>query len=609
VVVGTDGKGYVVAKWFNADYLRNVFKKGLVVCLSGKIDFYDTLQMLHPEYEILDEYDKELLHTGRIVPLYPLVEGLSQKVLRRIVHTALGYIHLLQETLSGDVIAKARLMGLREAISELHFPTSMDRIESARRRLIFEELFYLQLLFALKKKHTKKTLGISFKKDKHPLVTKLLSNLNFELTSAQLRVLSEIRKDMESPYPMNRLLQGDVGSGKTIVALISMLMAVECGCQSALLAPTEILAYQHFSVLRNYLEPVGVRYGILVGGMKKKRKERMVELLAKGDIDIVVGTHALIEEKVQFANLGFVVIDEQHRFGVLQRAAMRQKGVNPDVLVMTATPIPRSLSLVLYGDLDVSIIDKLPPGRKPVVTRWVMDDKRESVYGFVREKIEQGEQAYIVVPLVEESEKLDVLSAEEMYERLTKGLLKEIPLGMVHGRMDYTQREEVMSAFRRGDIKALVATTVIEVGVDVPQATLMVIEHAERFGLSQLHQLRGRVGRGTEKSYCVLITPRDITDEARERLEMMVRTNDGFKIAEKDLAIRGPGEFFGTRQHGLPELRFADLIKHRDILKEARKIAFWIIEGDPQLLARRHTVLREIVFNVFKAKLDLAEVG
>ncbi|MCH7760861.1 ATP-dependent DNA helicase RecG, partial [candidate division TA06 bacterium] len=529
-----------------------------------------------------------------------------------------------------------------EAILNLHFPESLEKANASRRRLAYEEIFYLELLLALRKRAQKgPKKGIVFVGETGganghtSLQEKLLRLLPFELTGAQKRVLKEIQGDMKSTQSMHRLLQGDVGSGKTIVALLCMLLAVENGYQAALMAPTEILAEQHFLVLIRLLEKIGVRVVLLVGGMRKKEREEAYQAIESGEGQIIVGTHALIEEGVKFKSLGFVVVDEQHRFGVMQRAKLVRKGFTPeepakgstlrgvwqgvrgqpDYLVMTATPIPRSLSLTLYGDLDISVIDEMPPGRKPILTRWTNESKREKVYGFIRERVKEGQgglrfgQVYIVYPLVEESEKLDLKAATEMYHRLKEETFPEFQVGLIHGQMKREEKDEIMERFRAGEIQILVSTTVIEVGVDVPNATIMVIEDAERFGLAQLHQLRGRIGRGGEKSYCILITKGRISFEGKERLNTLVATQDGFKIAEKDLRLRGPGEFFGTKQHGLPQLRIADLLADTKLLSQARGDAFQLVENDPSFKKVEHQEIRREFENKFQDRLDLIKVG
>ncbi|MBI5097106.1 MAG: ATP-dependent DNA helicase RecG, partial [Nitrospirae bacterium] len=441
-----------------------------------------------------------------------------------------------------------------------------------------------------------------------PMIRRLHDLLPFSLTSSQQRVIDEIMGDMAGTHPMNRLLQGDVGCGKTIVALTAMLIAVENGCQAALMAPTEILAEQHYRNIQVYLDPLGVPSRILTSGIKSREREAILKDIAEGGVQVVIGTHALLEEGVVFKRLGLAVVDEQHKFGVLQRATLKRKGYNPDVLIMTATPIPRTLAMSVYGDLDLSIIDELPPGRIPVITKWLYGDRRKEAYSIMKEGLREGKQVYVVYPLVEESEKVDLKGATEMAERLQKAF-PDNTVGLLHGRLNSVKKEEIMGRFKRNEIRILVSTTVVEVGVDVPNATVMIIEHAERFGLSQLHQLRGRVGRGGGKSYCLLLTNGKVTEEGRRRLSIMARTNNGFEIAEEDMAIRGPGEFFGTRQSGIPELRVANLLRDVKILEAARKEAFEIIAKDPALERPEHRLLRHAMEQKWRDKLELATVS
>jgi ATP-dependent DNA helicase RecG len=584
---------------------------------SGEVTYYQGKQLLHPEFEILKE-EKELLNTGRIVPIYPLTEGLNQRQLRTFVKGSLDrYGSLIEETLPAPLLQERDLISKKEAIHNIHFPEGMEMVNKSRRRLAYEEIFYLEILLALKKKvYRTDKKGITFgdvgDHGYTPLQQKLLLLLPFELTAAQQRVLSEIQQDMASPLTMHRLLQGDVGSGKTIVALLSMLRAVENGYQAAMMAPTEILAEQHYLVLSHLMEKIGIQVILLVGGMRQKEREEAYQAIENGSGQIIVGTHALIEGEVKFHALGFVVVDEQHRFGVMQRAELAKKSNTheaPDYLVMTATPIPRSLSLTLYGDLDISVIDEMPPGRHPIVTRWSGASKREKIYGFIREKVKEGQQAYIVYPLVEESEKLDLQAATDMFQKLKEKTFSEFKVELIHGRMKRDEKDGIMERVRKGEIQILVSTTVIEVGVDVPNATVMLIENAERFGLSQLHQLRGRIGRGAEKSYCILMTSGRVSMEAQERLKTLTGTQDGFKIAEKDLRLRGPGEFFGTRQHGLPPLRIVDLLADTKIISLARGDAFHVVEDDPNLSEEKHLPVRKEFEVKYRDRLELIDVG
>jgi ATP-dependent DNA helicase RecG len=520
----------------------------------------------------------------------------------------------MHEMLPQEIVGKYSLMPVPDAYYEVHFPTQEKDISvlnrgmsAARRRLSFEELFVLELGLALRKRGviTEKK-GISFK-PLDRLETELRNSLPFKLTNAQERVIADIKRDMTAERPMNRLVQGDVGSGKTVVALIASLLAVENDYQACIMAPTEILAEQHYKNMTSLAKPLGVMVRFLTGSRRKKEKESVLAEIESGAAQIVVGTHALIEAQVKFKRLGLAVIDEQHRFGVMQRSTLTSKGYEPDVLVMTATPIPRTLALTVYGDLDVSVIDEMPAGRSPIITRLFFESRRREAYQFMESELKKGRQVYVVYPLVEETEKSDLKAATEMAAHIQKDIFPHWRIGLLHGRMKGNEKETVMAAFKAGEIHLLVSTTVIEVGVDVPNATVMVIEHPERFGLAQLHQLRGRVGRGGHQSYCILMGPRMFADEARERLTAFSRTNDGFKIAEEDLRLRGPGEFFGTRQSGLPDLRAANLLRDTDLLEQARAEAFDLIRRDAELV--QYPKLRELLRRKWLGKLGLINVG
>ncbi len=604
----TDGSGSLKSKWFNQPYLKRYFSKGQKVVLSGVVKGNPYtgigLEMENPDFELLGTEDK-LIHTSRIVPVYKATEGISPKQLRTLLFNALDkYSFLIEEYLPEEVLKKNNLQSLRWSVQEAHFPEEFvdvselnKGISPAHRRLVFDEFFLLELGLALLKKKETREKGISFK-SKNDLVIKFLDSLPFKLTGAQKRVLKQIEEDMERPLPMNRLVHGDVGCGKTIVALVSMLIAVENGYQACLMAPTELLAEQHYINIHRMVEDIGLKVVLLTSSSRNKH----VDDISEGKAQIVLGTHALIQEHVKFRKLGLAIIDEQHRFGVVQRAALRSKGFNPDILIMTATPIPRTLAMTLYGDLDISIIDELPAGRKPVTTKVFFPSQKERIYSLIKGEFSKGRQTYIVYPLIEESEKLDLKSAIDGAEAF-KNIFPERKIGLVHGKMHHDERESVMAEFKAGSIDMLVATTVIEVGIDVPNASLMLIVHTERFGLAQLHQLRGRIGRGGYDSHCLLMAYPPFSEEAKRRLKAMESTGDGFIIAEEDLAIRGPGDFFGTRQSGIPDLRIANIIRDVRVLESARKDAFDLIDAGPDL--NGHPLLKEVLQKKWMGRLEL----
>lgn len=597
-----DDSGSIVATWYNQHYIKNIFHIGDRYIFYGKISRkYKSFEVQNPVYEKIDNEEKK--NTCRIVPIYPSTASLTQNMIRTVVENALKLVvGSMEEILPLSIRNKYHLSEINYSIQNIHFPKSEEDFKNARYRLAFEELLLLQLgLLSIKNSLGEDRKGIEFKRVDS--MKQFVGDLPFKLTYAQMKVFKEIEEDMASPKVMNRLVQGDVGSGKTIVAVMALFMAVRNGYQATLMVPTEILAEQHYRSIGGLLEKYGIKVELLTGSLSKKQKSIILEKTASKEIDIVIGTHALIEENVEFNNLGLVITDEQHRFGVRQRALLSQKGVNPDVLVMTATPIPRTLALILYGDLDISIIDELPPGRKPVKTYAVDESMRDRVNEFIRKKVSEGRQVYIVCPLVEESEEIDARAATELAERIAKEDFFDLRVSLIHGKMKPKEKDEVMKGFVDGEIDILVSTTVIEVGVNVPNATIMIVENAERFGLAQLHQLRGRVGRGEHQSYCILYN-NGKTEVSAQRMQVMQKTNDGFVISEKDLELRGPGEFFGTRQHGIPDLKIANLYKDIDILKKAQEAAFEILKKDSLLMNDENLKLREMISRKFKDKLN-----
>jgi len=649
VLVLADPSGSMQCVWFGGvQYWKKVFSVGEKLAVSGQASLYGgSLQFVHPDVDrIARSFEggdggrgdegidwSSTLHSGGLVPVYASSQELSRvgfdsAGFRRVLHTAIrDHLEKVVDTLPVPVMSRRSLLPLAQAIRQVHFPSTREDLRHGLHRLKYEELFRFQVKLALKRHWQKKEIqGISFSTES-TLARRLVDSLPFRLTTAQVRVINEVSTDMKSGHPMNRLLQGDVGSGKTIVALVAMLIAVENGYQAVFMAPTEILAEQHYKTLMHFLEglPVGIR--LLVGAQRTALRKEILDDVERGSADIVVGTHALFEKEVLFSRLGLVIIDEQHRFGVLQRSLLRKKGTNPDVLIMTATPIPRTLSLTLYGDLDVSLINELPRERRPVKTILREEGRKETVFSFVREQVGKGRQAYFVYPLIEESEKLDLKAATSHFEELQSAVFPDLRLGLVHGRMTGDQKDQIMGRFRRHELDILVATTVIEVGIDIPNATVMVIENAERFGLSQLHQLRGRVGRGSEQSYCILVAKRwaatgaskrrdlltnqqeDQRRVAQRRLATMVAMNDGFAIAEVDLSLRGPGDFFGTRQSGLPEFKVADILTDSALLHDARTDALALVESDPHLTHPDHHPLADDLRSRFHDELAILQVG
>ena len=617
-----DGSQILIAKWFHYSppyqaMLKNKFKIGQKVIVSGKVvNFRFQKEIHHPDIEIITDEDELGPDFQSIIPVYPLSEGLHQKTIRKILrHVIENYAQHTTDALPDSVRRESALVGIHDAFARVHFPDNDDNFNALlsfqsqyHKRLVFDELFFLELGLALKKRGVSILPGIPYAIPMEK-VTPFINALPFSLTSAQQRVLNEIFTDMARPFPMNRLIQGDVGSGKTVVALIACLAAIWNGYQAVFMAPTEILAGQHYKTIQALTQHTDVSIMLLTGGQAKTQRDESVNLIKSGAVQLIIGTHAVIQEAVEFKNLGFAVIDEQHKFGVMQRAQLKKKGLNPDVLVMTATPIPRTLGLTVYGDLDLSLIDELPPGRTPVVTRVFHEKHRAEVYDLMRQELNNGSQVFIVYPLVEESEKTDLKDATNMARHLQQDIFPEHRVGLIHGRMHADEKDSVMQKFQTGEIHMLVATTVIEVGIDIPNASLMIIEHAERFGLSQLHQLRGRVGRGKARSLCILLAQYRKTDEARRRLAVMEQTADGFKIAEEDFNIRGPGEFLGTRQSGLPDFRVANIIRDVKILLEARRAAFDLVSRDPDLKAQQHQLMKKVLLDRWKGRLELAGIG
>lgn len=617
-IVG-DETGNIRVVWFNQPYLARKFPTNAKVAISGRVSSFKGQNVFEsPEWEMIE--DKELIHTGRLVPIYPLTQGLHPRQVRKWTRAAIdSWIWQVNDFLPSEIKNRCYLLDLPTAITQAHYPDGTGMAERARERLAFDELFLLQLgVLARRREWQESQPGNAFNIDQE-LINRFLHHLPFTLTQAQERVLSEILADLEQPKAMSRLLQGEVGSGKTVIATLALLLAAANGFQGALMAPTEVLAEQHFSNICDYLIKAAIqspppkqdkgfinRYegilsqpltiALLVGSLNSSEKEDLRNKIMQGEVDIIIGTHALIQEKVEFRKLGLAVIDEQHRFGVSQRSTLRQKGFNPHMLVMTATPIPRTMALTLYGDLDLSTIDELPPGRQEIKTKWLKPQYREKAYAFVRHQISAGGQAFIIYPLIEESEALEAKAATTEYERLSKEVFPDLKLGLLHGRMLPKEKEEVMHLFRSGALDILVSTSVVEVGIDVPRATVMLVEGADRFGLSQLHQLRGRVGRGKDQAYCLLI-PEKPSPEVRERLNLLEKTHNGFALAEEDLRLRGPGEFFGTLQSGLPDLKVAKL-SDLHLLELARHEAINLLQSDPALKEAKHHLLNNKLIEV-----------
>ena len=605
----SDGTGMITLVWFNGvKYIKNAIQKGDRLAIHGKVEFYNGFQIVHPDFDKLDS-DADPINTGTIIPLYPLSAELKKvridhRSFRRIIKDIENIFLIIKDHLEESIINEEKLIPLQTALQHIHFPESRENLHAAIYRLKFDEHFFLQLLMALRKNSYEK-VGTNALTKSGPQVQQIEDGLGFELTGAQKNVIQEILEDIALPKAMNRLLQGDVGSGKTIVAIIVAATAVVNGVQVAVMAPTEILAHQHYKSFKKLLNKVHISCALLVGRQKAAERKQILTAINGGKIDIVVGTHALIQKDVEFKNLGFVVVDEQHRFGVVQRGKLLQKGLHPHLLAMTATPIPRTMAITYHGDMDLSIIDEMPKNRKPVITKIVKEDRLQNVYKFIREEVEAGRQCMVVYPLVEETEKSDLAAASEGYESL-QDIFKGINIGLIHGRLKKNEKDAIMESYANNELNILVSTTVIEVGIDISNASVMLIEHAERFGLTQLHQLRGRIGRGSAKSYCILVE-RNIRDISRKRLAIMEKTNDGFVIADEDLKMRGPGKFFSTEQSGFFKHKIADMVTDGPIIRQAREIAQNIAKADTKL--DDHPLMKERLLKDYAQYMETVTIS
>ena len=605
----SDGTGMITLVWFNGvKYIKNAIQKGDRLAIHGKVEFYNGFQIVHPDFDKLDS-DADPINTGTIIPLYPLSAELKKvridhRIFRRIIKNIKDLFSVIQDHFEESIINEEKLISLQTALQHIHFPESRENLHAAIYRLKFDEHFFLQLLMALRKNSYEK-VGTNALTKSGPQVQQIEDGLGFELTGAQKNVIQEILEDIALPKAMNRLLQGDVGSGKTIVAIIVAATAVVNGVQVAVMAPTEILAHQHYKSFKKLLNKVHISCALLVGRQKAAEREQILTAINGGKIDIVVGTHALIQKDVEFKNLGFVVVDEQHRFGVVQRGKLLQKGLHPHLLAMTATPIPRTMAITYHGDMDLSIIDEMPKNRKPVITKIVKEDRLQNVYNFIREEVEAGRQCMVVYPLVEETEKSDLAAASEGYESL-QDIFKGINIGLIHGRLKKNEKDAIMESYANNELNILVSTTVIEVGIDISNASVMLIEHAERFGLTQLHQLRGRIGRGSAKSYCILVE-RNIRDISRKRLAIMEKINDGFVIADEDLKMRGPGKFFSTEQSGFFKHKIADMVTDGPIIRQAREIAQNIAKADTKL--DDHPLMKERLLKDYAQYMETVTIS
>ena len=605
-VLLADESDTIAVKWFNRPDLKKRLKIGDSLLVSGKVTFFYGRQFINPIYEIITKQEANRTQ-GSIIPIYPMTEKLGLWDIKRAVKICVDEcLNDICETLPVSLLEKNNLMALPQAIRNIHFPNNLQEAFAARRRLVYDEFFFFELILAKRRSMVKNAKGISLN-DQGVLTRRLIDALSFELTKGQVDVIKSITDDMAKPRPMNRLLQGDVGAGKTIVALYAMLVSVENGYQSALMAPTEILAEQHFIGLSGILKKLEIEAVLLTSSIKADERKQTLGKISSGNAQIIFGTHALIEEEIKFAKLGLVVVDEQHRFGVMQRAALVNKGINPDFLVLSATPIPRTLALTLYGDLDISILKDKPPRRGEVVTKIIKGNKKADIYTFVKKELTKGRQAFVICPLIEKSEKLDLKSVEEVYQEVIL-IFRDYSVGVIHGRLKSSERRDIMNDFRTGQLDILIATTVVEVGVDIPNASIMLIEHPERFGLAQLHQLRGRIGRGTERSHCFLFLDRYVAPETYERIAYFEKNNDGFALAQKDITLRGPGEILGKKQHGLPDLKIGDLEDDKDLLFLARDDAFSAIADDAEMKSPEFFTIRKQLRKL-SAKEKLLSIG
>ncbi|NQT95768.1 MAG: ATP-dependent DNA helicase RecG [Candidatus Omnitrophica bacterium] len=611
LAVGDDSGKKLYCLWFNQPYMKRYFTEGDTIIVYGKAQKTSRFQIIHPEYEIIreDSPTEDPIHTGRIVPIYPLVSGVNQRTLRAIMkHGVQQYSRYVQELMPTNIRARHHLIDIHSAIKNIHFPINDRQASEARRRIVFDEFFIHQLALAIRRYKMKLAPEGRAHKIEAESEDEFFKALSFELTNAQKKTIEEIRNDMASQRAMHRLIQGEVGSGKTVISAYGLFLTVSNNHQGAIMVPTEILAKQHYITLSNIFSEIGIRVVLLINSMPKPEKDQAKELTESGEADIIVGTHTLIQSGIAFKDLGLVVIDEQHKFGVQQRALLKTKTQNPDIMVMTATPIPRTMAMTLYGDMDISVVDELPQGKRDVQTLWLDSSEVDKDYAVVKIELKEKRQAYIIYPVIDESQALRSEGAVKMYNKLKDEIFKEFEVGLIHGRLSDEEKTTIMKDFKKGKIDVLVATTIVEVGIDVTNASIMVIENAQRFGLSQLHQLRGRIGRGKQRSYCILVSDAQ-TEEAQQRLEAISKMDDGFDIAQEDLNIRGPGELFGKRQHGLPELTLGNVISDVEILEEARKEAFELISDDPSLSQDRYKALKEKLTETFKEKFHLGFVG